>query len=70
MTQSSASRFNIAQDGPRPTDEQLRNQAAIRDAIKSAASAVETRTLPSREQSLALTKLEEALLWAGKAVFA
>lgn len=65
-------RFGIAQDAPVPDDikerqlAQVRLRAKIYDAAKFIASEVE----PGREQSLAMTKLEEALLWAGKAIFA
>jgi hypothetical protein len=62
-------RFSIAQDSPKPSSEQLVSQKDIRDAIAHAAFVLESETRPSREQSLALTKLEEALLWAGRAVF-
>lgn len=63
-------RFRVAQDGPRPSDAQLANQKHIQEAIEATAARIEGATPPSREQSLALTKLEEALMWAGKAVFA
>lgn len=64
-----AARFNIAQDGPKPSDAQLANQREIRARIEAAAASIEGSAAPSREQSLALTKLEEALMWAGKAIF-
>ena len=65
----SADRFGIAQD-PRPVSlDHLQSQRDIRDAIQEAAEVIIGETEPSREQSLALTKLEEALMWAGKAVF-
>lgn len=35
------------------------------EAIKAAKRELEEYTYPSREKSLALTKLDEALLWAG-----
>jgi len=62
-------RFQIAQDGAKPSDAQLANQNHVREAIASAAARIEGASAPSREQSLALTKLEEALMWAGKAIF-
>lgn len=65
----STNRFAIAQDGPKPSDAQLANQAWVREAIESAAARIEGASAPSREQSLALTKLEEALMWSGKAIF-
>lgn len=42
----------------------------IRHVIESAASEVNTNIVDSREKSLALTKLEEAMMWASKAVLA
>lgn len=63
-------RFAIAQDAPKPTEEQLAAQRVIRTAIATAAHAIESGTAPGRERALALTKLEEALMWAGKAIFA
>ncbi|MGO2150873.1 MAG: Acb2/Tad1 domain-containing protein [Microbacterium gubbeenense] len=62
-------RFAIAQDGAKPTDEQLADQKLIQKLVAHTAMQLEDRTKPSREQSLALTKLEEALMWAGKAIF-
>lgn len=62
-------RFAIAQDGPAPTAEQLAIQRGIRTSIATVADELVRVTSPSREQSLALTKLEEALMWAGKAIF-
>ena len=66
-------RFMIAQDAPvvdiATRTVQLRYQDQIRGLIYDAATAVQQTTEPSREQSLALTHLEEALMWAGKALF-
>ena len=61
-------RFNIAQDG-KPSVEQLELQAELRDKIASVASQLNWAAADSREKSLALTHLEEALMWAGKAIF-
>ena len=41
---------------------------AIRGEAKDYGSAVIALTPPSREQSLALTKLEESVMWAVKAI--
>lgn len=65
----SAARFAIAQDNPKPDSELLAAQREIRDAIEHASFVLQSETNHSREQSLALTKLEEALMWAGRAVF-
>lgn len=71
-------RFGIAQDpaedkpeeGDTGTIEQkLQTQRDLREAIYKVALIVDTGIEPSREASLALTKLEEALMWAGKAIF-
>jgi len=62
-------RFGIAQDGKPVTGCQLDAQLSIRDKIAEAGDLIKLMTDEGREQSLALTKLEEALMWAGKAVF-
>ena len=61
-------RFGIAQDS-KPEPEALLLQAGIRMEVASLAERLTTEVEPSRELSLALTHLEEALMWAGKAVF-
>lgn len=61
-------RFGIAQDG-KPTDDQLAQQRAVRADIAHAAQVVNTYVPDSRAKSIALTHLEEALMWAGKAIF-
>lgn len=48
------------------------NQAArysfLRDAARSVAYVIKAATPPSREQSLALTHLEDAVMWANAAI--
>lgn len=61
-------RFQIAQDG-KPTDAQLAYQAGLRDIFAGLAGQINADVADSREKSLALTKLEEALMWTGKAIF-
>ena len=61
-------RFGIAQDGE-PTPEALSIQAGIREKVASLAERLAYDIEPSRELSRALTHLEEALMWAGKAIF-
>ena len=61
-------RFVLAQDG-KPSVEQLELQAWIRDKTAEVASQLNWGAADSREKSLALTHLEEALMWAGKAIF-
>ena len=41
---------------------------ALRVAAKALGEAIETLTRPSREQSLAVTNLEQSLMWAIKSV--
>lgn len=61
-------RFMIAQQG-RPSDEQLAEQKALKGHIADIAALINRDIADSREKSLALTHLEEALMWAGKAIF-
>lgn len=61
-------RFGIAQDGE-PLPKALSLQADIRENVALLAEHLATEIEPSRELSLALTHLEEALMWAGKSVF-
>ena len=66
-------RFGIAQDSstvdPADREAQLNSQRDIREKIAEAALILDIDVADSREKSLALTKLEEALMWAGKAIF-
>ena len=51
-----------------PKDGQPERYVAIRDAGKALALVVSGNSPYSREQSLALTKLEEAVFWANAAI--
>lgn len=62
-------RFMIAQDGTPPSDIQLATQKELREDLHRIAKRLNDEVMDSREKSLALTKLEEALMWAGKAIF-
>ena len=64
-------RFGIAQDAPVPEDIEARQavQRQVRQDIYIAAKLMADQIAPGRELSLALTHLEEALMWAGKAIF-
>lgn len=72
-------RFGIAQDtlSAKPEEDedygtiqqQQELQRDLRKAIVQAAVIIDSGAAPSREASLALTKLEEALMWGGKAFF-
>lgn len=50
------------------TDDALTEIEFVRDTMKIAADQIMSVTPNSREQSLALTKLEEAMFWANAAV--
>lgn len=51
-----------------PTDDQPERYAAIRDQAKSLALFLVRSTPASREQSLALTHLEEVVFWANASI--
>lgn len=51
-----------------PDAERVRKHEHCRGILKTAARDLTAITLPGREQSLALTKLEEALFWANAAI--
>lgn len=61
-------RFGIAQDG-KPTAAQLDEQKALKLAVSELAVGFNANVADGREKSVALTHLEEFLLWAGKAIF-
>ena len=49
-------------------DAQSKESDAIREVAEDLESAIVLRCVPSREKSLALTKLEECIMWANKAL--
>lgn len=51
-----------------PDAEQIGRIEDLRDDAKALSRRILRNTRPGREQSLAITKLEEALMWAVKAV--
>jgi hypothetical protein len=54
---------------PADSDNRLENHQKVRDACLGASiSIVEATGAMSREQSLAITKLEEAMFWANAAI--
>lgn len=61
-------RFQTAAKGEPPTQEQLDLQEDIRARILHTATHIDASVEPSRAQALALTHLEEALMWAGRAI--
>ena len=52
----------------RPGDAQVGHIQCLRDNAKAFATAVHNLCPPSRERSLAITKLEEAIMWANAAI--
>ena len=63
-----SNRFVIAQDS-KPSVEQIELQAELRGKVAEVADQLNWAAADSREKSLALTHPEEALMWAGKAIF-
>lgn len=46
----------------------LRGMAEIRESVQALLSDFNNHTEPSREQSLAITNLEQAIFWVNKAI--
>ncbi len=51
-----------------PTDDQVVRYKAIREKAKSLAELLDHFCPPSRERSLAQTKLQEAVMWANASI--
>ncbi len=51
-----------------PKDDQPERYIHLRDKAKELASDICAMVPPGREQSLAITKLEEAIMWANKGI--
>jgi hypothetical protein len=51
-----------------PTAEQMTVMLQVRAGFRALANVIQTSIPVSRERSLALTKLEEAAMWANKAI--
>lgn len=51
-----------------PKDDQAVRYTILRNSVKLLAQEIATLSPESREQSLALTKLEEAVMWANAAI--
>lgn len=65
------SRFQTAQaDPPEDIEERKRVQRALQADILATAYLINDTVEDGRAKALALTHLEEALMWAGKAIFA
>jgi len=52
----------------RPTPEHVEQIEVVRGVLKQAHDTILATLPPSRERSLALTKLEEASMWASKGI--
>ena len=62
-------RFPTAASSGPPTQEQKDASNEIRDAVVNLARVIDQSTAPSRDQSLALTHLEDVLMRANRALF-
>lgn len=51
-----------------PKEDQPERYVHLRDRAKALAMDILTMVPPGREQSLAITKLEEAIMWANKGI--
>ncbi len=51
-----------------PKGDQAKRYEAMRDEARDLALFIKHNTPPSREQSMAFTKLEEAVMWANAAI--
>lgn len=74
IAQDANARFGIAADNstqgvPEDFDARVDMQKTVRQYVADAGFCIASNIEPSREASLALTALEEALMWAGKAIF-
>lgn len=69
VSPSIAQRFPSSTTAPAPTLEMRIESGAVHTAIVDAAGEVEALVPDGRWKSLALTALEEALMWANKAIF-
>jgi hypothetical protein len=52
----------------KPSPEAIKNIGLAREMFSEVAEAIERAVPPSRERSLALTKVEEAAMWMNKAI--
>lgn len=63
-------RFFTATSGPKPTPAQKESVAELRELIVTLATAIEEHVPPGRNQSLALTALEDVQMRANRGIFA
>lgn len=52
----------------KPDEDRVERHGAVRNSLQSVALKILSLTPPGREQALALTKLEEAMVWANAAI--
>jgi hypothetical protein len=52
----------------KPDGEQIKRIESVREAYKKVIPVLLNKTKQSREQSIAITKLEESLMWATKSI--
>lgn len=52
----------------KPTEQQVQQIEVVRDACKRTYNTILNMMSPSRERSLAITKLEEVSMWANKGI--
>jgi len=62
--------FGIAQDRKPVNEEQLRVQAELRDKFAAAGHFINENIADGPGKAIALERLQEALMWAGKEIFA
>lgn len=62
-------RFPTSMTAPAPTPAMRIDSIGVREAVVDAARAVDEAVPDGRWKSLALTALEEALMWANKGLF-
>lgn len=60
--------FGIAQDG-KPSEEELALQASLRETFTGLAVRINRDITPGPAKTRAIIKLQEGLMWAGKAIF-
>jgi hypothetical protein len=62
-------RFPTSVSAPPPTDDMRNESSTVRQATVDLAELIEAVVPDGRWKSLALTSLEESLMWANKAIF-
>ena len=68
LTEDSNNEINRRFTYHAPNEDQLPRYTMLRDEARNLALLIQQNTPPSREQSLALTKLEESVMWANASI--